>query len=91
MPDISIIYSKEDKSRIEKLGASLFSHGWDVWWFKYTEQGNWESHVRNKIKASKCVIPVWTKISIDPEKTVMNEAKYAKGLIRLFIQLSLMT
>ena len=82
MPDICIIYSKEDKPRVEKFGKSLKSYGWDVWWFKYTEQGNWESHVRNEIKASKCVIPVWTKTSVDTEKIVMNEAKYAKEINR---------
>ncbi|NQT26659.1 TIR domain-containing protein [candidate division KSB1 bacterium] len=77
MPDICIFYSKDDKQRVDKLGQYLKSFGWDVWWYDYNSVGKWNSLVESKTKNSKCVIPIWSKISIDPDKIVVNEARFA--------------
>lgn len=80
MPDICVFYAREDKKRIEVLVRALTEKGWNVWWDKEIYHGKWPSHIEKAVSAARCVIPIWSRYSINPDNLVINETKLAQEL-----------
>ncbi len=89
MHDICILYARDDRQRAEMLVTALDGLGWAVWWDKEIHTGNWTSHVDEAVRDSRCIIPVWTQASINPDRLVINETKHAKDLSKVILPVQL--
>lgn len=83
LADIFLSYSREDKERIRSLVEKLEHRGWSVWWDGELVPGEkFESVIRGQIQASKCVIVIWSKSSVE-SVWVKREAKEGYDLGKL--------
>lgn len=76
MADICIIYAHPSKSIVAKLHA-LLSEQYDVWWDEKIHSGPYRQEIEKQLTQTKCVIPVWCRVSRDREN-VIDEASFAK-------------
>jgi TolB-like protein len=75
MADIFVSYARADKARVAPLVAALETQGWSVWWDPEIVPGEeFDSLIRNEIKASSAVIVVWTPASV-ASRWVRGEAR----------------
>jgi hypothetical protein len=75
--DIFLSYAKSDATRVQKLVKALKAEGWSVWWDHKIPPGKtWAEVIESAIKASNCVVAVWSKESIKSE-WVHKEARAA--------------
>jgi formylglycine-generating enzyme required for sulfatase activity len=80
MADIFISYAKEDRSRVEPFANALAEQGWSVFWDRDIPGGKtWDEVIEEELDVAKCVIVVWSKISIS-SRWVRAEAE--EGLKR---------
>src|ERR1051326_2659376 len=78
MSDIFLSYANADRPRIIALVNALSKQGWTVWWDRTILPGKrWDQVIENELNATKCVIVVWSKHSVDSE-WVHIEAEEAK-------------
>jgi len=49
-------------------------------WDRKIYHGKWSAHIGKAVSDAKCIIPIWSKDSINPDKLVINEAKIAQDL-----------
>jgi hypothetical protein len=76
-PDIFLSYEKSDKTRAMKLAEALEQNGWKVWWDHKIPPGRtWAEVIESSIKATRCVIVLWSRSSIKSE-WVQKEARAA--------------
>ncbi len=74
MSDIFLSYSRDDRTRVAPLVDYLTSNGWDVWWDREIHPGQgFEESIDQQIQAARCIVVVWSKLSID-SRWVKNEA-----------------
>jgi serine/threonine-protein kinase len=80
MADVFVSYKAEDRRRIRPLVEALQAEGYSVWWDEQIGGGSaWRQTIENELNAAKCVIVVWSKRSVGPEGTfVQDEATRAQ-------------
>lgn len=65
MADIFISYASEDRSRVEPLAKALEDREWSVFWDRIIPIGkNWDDVIEEEIDAAKCIIVIWSDISV---------------------------
>lgn len=70
MSDIVVVFLSEDTKKIEKL-VSLLNDVAPTWWCKDMAHGDWEERVREAIKISKLVVPVFSENCKAPRKNIL--------------------
>jgi len=80
MADIFLSYKREDRDKVRPLVEALQAQGWSVWWDTRIDAGEiWDEVIETQLKAAKCVVVVWSKLSVHA-RWVRAEA--LKGLER---------
>lgn len=66
MKDIFISYASEDRDRVIPIVKALEDHGWSVWWdcSSLLPGRDIEEAIAEAISLSKCVVVLWSKISV---------------------------
>ncbi len=78
MADIFISYARKDLKRVEPIVKELQKRGWSVFWDLEIPPGEtWRSYIKKRLDESRCVLVVWSHISIT-SKWVIAEADEAK-------------
>src|SRR4051812_40488489 len=80
MSDVFVSYKAEDRRRVKLLVEALQADGFSVWWDEQIGGGtSWRHAIEAELNAAKCVIVTWTKNSVGPEGTfVQDEATRAQ-------------
>lgn len=80
MSDVFVSYKAEDRRRVKPLVEALESDGYSVWWDAQIGGGAaWRHSIETELNAAKCVIVAWSKRSVGPEGTfVQDEATRAQ-------------
>lgn len=80
MSDVFVSYKAEDRRRVRPLVEALEADGYSVWWDEQIGGGAaWRQAIETELNAAKCVIVAWSKRSIGPEGTfVQDEATRAQ-------------
>ena len=80
MSDVFISYKAEDRRRVKPLVEALQAEGYSVWWDEQIEGGSaWRQTIETELNAARCVIVAWSKRSVGPEGTfVQDEATRAQ-------------
>jgi hypothetical protein len=77
MSDIFISYSRSDSAKAQTLAGALQRQNWSVWWDPNVQIGQTFRNVISKeLDASKCVIVLWSRESIQ-SGWVLGEAQVA--------------
>lgn len=75
MSDIFLSYASEDKSSAQALAQALEKQGWSVWWDRRIPAGRtYDEIIEKALEAAKCVIVLWSSISIT-SRWVRSEAE----------------
>lgn len=65
MPDIFLSYSSQDRDVADRVQSRLAQEGYDVFWDQSTPPGiDWDAWIREKLRASSCVMVLWSKSSV---------------------------
>src|SRR5438132_4067741 len=80
MSDVFVSYKAEDRRRVKPLVEALEADGYSVWWDEQIGGGTaWRHSIEAELNAAKCVIVAWSKRSVGPEGTfVQDEATRAQ-------------
>ena len=80
MSDVFVSYKAEDRRRVKPLVEALEADGYSVWWDEQIGGGTaWRHSIEVELNAAKCVIVAWSKRSVGPEGTfVQDEATRAQ-------------
>lgn len=80
MSDVFVSYKAEDRKRVRPLVEALEADGYSVWWDEQIGGGAaWRHAIETELNAAKCVIVAWSKRSVGPEGTfVQDEAARAQ-------------
>jgi serine/threonine-protein kinase len=80
MSDVFVSYKAEDRRRVKPLVEALQADGFSVWWDEQIGGGaTWRHAIETELNAAKCVIVAWSKHSVGPEGTfVQDEATRAQ-------------
>ena len=80
MSDVFVSYKAEDRKRVRPLVQALEADGYSVWWDEQIGGGAaWRHAIETELNAAKCVIVAWSKRSVGPEGTfVQDEAARAQ-------------
>lgn len=83
MTDIFLSYAKEDVLIAQRLARALEDEGWSVWWDYRIPTGEvFYEVITKKIAASRCVVVLWSKNSVDSRwvKAEANEG-WVRGIL----------
>src|SRR5947207_1752182 len=80
MSDVFVSYKTEDRRRVKPLVEALEADGYSVWWDEQIGGGTaWRHSIEAELNAAKCVIVAWSRRSVGPEGTfVQDEATRAQ-------------
>ena len=80
MADVFVSYKAEDRRRVMPLVEALEADGYAVWWDEQIGGGAaWRHAIESELNAAKCVIVAWSKRSVGPDGTfVQDEATRAQ-------------
>lgn len=80
MSDVFVSYKAEDRRRVKPLVEALEADGYSVWWDEQIGGGaQWRHMIEAELNAAKCVIVAWSKRSVGPDGTfVQDEATRAQ-------------
>jgi serine/threonine-protein kinase len=80
MSDVFVSYKAEDRKRVKPLVEALQADGYSVWWDEQIGGGaQWRHMIEAELNAAKCVVVIWSKRSVAPEGTfVQDEATRAQ-------------
>jgi serine/threonine-protein kinase len=80
MSDVFVSYKVEDRRRVRPLVDALEAEGYLVWWDEQIGGGAaWRQAIETELNAAKCVIVAWSKRSVGPDGTfVQDEATRAQ-------------
>jgi hypothetical protein len=68
MSDIFVSYASEDRARIMPLVHALEATGWSVFWDRTIPVGGtWQQVIGAEIEACRCMVVIWSAISINKE------------------------
>src|SRR5574342_290139 len=77
MSDIFISYSRNDRSKAEKIAHALGALGWSVWWDRNIPAGkDFAKVIEAALKASKVALVLWSEHSV-ASRWVLTEADAA--------------
>lgn len=76
MADICIIYARPSKRTVAKVHA-LLSGRYEVWWDDDIRFGDYRGEIERQLSLSKCVVPVWDRIS-RADGDVLDEAEFSR-------------
>jgi formylglycine-generating enzyme required for sulfatase activity len=77
-PDIFVSYAREDEAWVRSLAAEIAQGGRTVFWDRRIPIGQtWHSYIGTAVKASRCVVVVWSTQSVISE-WVLAEADQGK-------------
>lgn len=77
-PDIFVSYSRKDEEQVHPIVEALEKAGYSVFWDRHIRAGNaWETPLREKLRAARCVIVVWSERSVESQ-WVKIEASVAR-------------
>lgn len=82
MADVFISYKKSDADRVRALVEHIRATGLDVWWDEGIQPStSWRAEIAKQLAAAKCVVAVWTTVSVDHEQGawVMEEATHGQA------------
>jgi hypothetical protein len=89
MADVFISYASEDRDRARSVADALSARGWSVWWDRQIPLGkSFDEVIEQQIAAAKCVIVLWSAVSVAKE-WVRNETAEGKRrgiLLPVFIE-----
>jgi hypothetical protein len=86
MADIFLCYSEKDADRAKQVGEALQASGWSVWWPELAG-GEWSEDVTREINAVRCVVVLWSKLSIQSSLEVMADiAVRRNALVQVIIE-----
>lgn len=76
-PDIFVSYAHEEVDRVRPIVAALQNEGYHVFWDRHIPAGKrWDTFLSEKVRAARCVIVVWSSVSIK-SRWVCEEAHIA--------------
>lgn len=80
MSDVFVSYKAEDRKRVRPLVEALEADGYSVWWDEQIGGGAaWRHAIEAELNAAKCVVVAWSRRSVGPEGTfVQDEATRAQ-------------
>ncbi len=80
MSDVFVSYKAEDRRRVRPLVEALEAESYSVWWDEQIGGGAaWRQAIEAELNSAKCVIVAWSKRSVGPEGTfVQDEATRAQ-------------
>ncbi len=68
MSDVLISYASRDRPQAEKLANELIRLGFSVWWDRNIPPGKkYEDVIKDSLKATKCVLALWSKKSVNSD------------------------
>jgi serine/threonine-protein kinase len=74
MSDVFVSYKAEDRRRVKPLVEALQADGFSVWWDEQIGGGaTWRHTIEAELNAAKCVIVAWSKHSVGPEGTFVQD------------------
>ena len=74
MSDVFVSYKAEDRRRVKPLVEALQADGFTVWWDEQIGGGAaWRHTIEAELNAAKCVIVAWSKRSVGPEGTFVQD------------------
>jgi len=76
MADICLIYARPNRKLVKRL-ADILGERHSVWWDGRIHSGNYRVEIENELSQSKCVIPVWCRVS-RTDGDVLDEAQFAQ-------------
>lgn len=78
MSDVFLSYARADRGLARSIVSSMEAHGFSVWWDSRIEPGTrWDGEIERALRNAKCIVVVWTPISVDRE-WVHIEAHFAR-------------
>jgi hypothetical protein len=78
MADVFISYASEDRDRARSVADALSARGWSVWWDRQIPLGkSFDEVIEQQIATAKCVIVLWSAVSVAKE-WVRNETAEGK-------------
>jgi TIR domain-containing protein/PDZ domain-containing protein len=89
MADVFISYASEDRDRARSVADALSARGWSVWWDRQIPLGkSFDEVIEQQIAAAKCVIVLWSAVSVAKEwvRTETAEGKRRGILLPVFIE-----
>ena len=76
--DVFVSYARKDLNRVEPIVKVLQDYGWSVFWDLEIPPGEtWRGYIKKRLDESRCVLVVWSQISINSD-WVIAEAEEAK-------------
>jgi len=85
---IFLSYASGDRGRVQAMVRALEAMGWAVWWDRTIPPGkNFDDVIEEALDASRCVIVVWSRTSVQSQwvKTEAAEAKRRGILVPVMI------
>lgn len=65
MADIFISHSSADREKAKALAEAIQQQGWSVWWDRKIPYGkSFDDVIEQELDAARCVVVVWTKMSV---------------------------
>ncbi len=81
MADVFVSYKREDRARVKPIVDALLANDFSVWWDVGIDGGAaWRQAIQHELTSAKCVIVVWSELSVGPSgEFVQDEATAAKS------------
>lgn len=88
MADVFLSYSRDDKTRVERLVKALRQRGLSVWWDDdIAPNAAWEATIETELEQAKAVIVMWSPSAAASEnvKGEARRARHAGKLVQAFV------
>jgi hypothetical protein len=75
MANVCLVYARPSRN-VVKLLHQVLARRYTVWWDDEIHSGDYRVEIERQLGASKCVVPVWCKVSRS-DSDVLDEAQFA--------------